>query len=57
MLDEDNWRNDYPDEERDSDAYSGSQDGSDDDEDICRYHSNRRYQHREVLFGKLVSLS
>ena len=53
MADEDNWRNDYPDEERDSDASSDSLDGSD-DEDICRYHSHRRHWPRGADFGKLV---
>lgn len=55
MVAEDNWRNEYPDEERDSDASSDSLEGSD-NEDICRYHSNRRYRHREAIFGKLVFL-
>ena len=56
MADEDNWRNDYPDEEGDSDASSECLEGSD-DEDICRYHSHRRYQPREAIIGKLVLYS
>ena len=57
MADEDNWRNDYPDEEGDSDASSECLEESD-DEDICGYLSHRRrYQPREAVFGKLVLYS
>ena len=50
LVDESNWRNEYPDEDDDGDS-SGCSNSSDDSDNIHQSH----YRHREPYYGILIN--